>query len=293
MALLAELVASAALNAFPEQSCALAGGASISYREANPSAQGTPVVLLHGIGSNSGSWLAQLKDLGARRLLAWNAPGYESSTALANDIPSAQDYAQRLWAWLDALNINSVHLVGHSLGCIVVASAAALAPNRIASLSLLAPAQGYGTADPATSADKRSARLKLLHTLGAAGMAQARGTALLSPHASDELKAYAVAMMARVNLRGYTQATELLAGADIASDLALWCARPEHTSTQAAKTAIGCGEADTITPPAPCAVLAATFNLPYTQFPHAGHLCALEASAAVNAWLGARFSHHD
>ena len=289
MALLAELAASAALNAFPEQSCALAGGACISYREANPSALGTPVVLLHGIGSNSGSWLAQLKDLGVRRLLAWNAPGYESSTAFDNDIPSAQDYALRLWAWLDALNISTVHLVGHSLGCIVAASAAALAPHRVASLSLLAPAQGYGTADSATRADKRGARLKLLHTLGAAGMAQARGAALLSPQASDDLKAYAVAMMARVNLRGYTQATELLAGADIASDLAVWCAVPD----QAARCAIACGDADPITPPAQCAALAAKFNLPFTQFPHSGHLCALEASAAVNTWLLARFSNHD
>ena len=289
MSLLAELAD------FPQQLCDLGGGAVVSYRAANPAAKGVPVVLLHGIGSNSGSWLAQLQDgLRGRRLLAWNAPGYEASTAFEADAPTAQAYAQCLWAWLDALNITKAHLIGHSLGCIIVARAAVVAPHRVASLSLLSPAQGYGTADADTRTSKRNARLKLINTLGAAGMAQARGAALLSSSATNDLKDYAIAMMARVNVRGYTQATELLANADIASDLATWCALPAHLAHASfSNIAIACGELDTITPAAQCAALASNHGIAFTSVANAGHLVALEASAAVNSWLVKQLSNHE
>ena len=63
-------------------------------------------VLLHGIGSASGSWQAQLdwaQDRSDVGLLAWDAPGYGSSSPVAPAQPQAEDYAQRLWSWLDGL----------------------------------------------------------------------------------------------------------------------------------------------------------------------------------------------
>lgn len=104
-------------------------GGFIRYRELiGVRTQLIPVVLLHGIGSASGSWLHQLQDASLGRVLAWDAPGYADSSPLKLAEPAAADYAQVLWAWLDALQINEVHLVGHSLGCIMAASAARLHP---------------------------------------------------------------------------------------------------------------------------------------------------------------------
>ena len=50
---------------------------------------------------------------------------------------------RRSIGFLDALGISRAHLVGHSLGGAVVAAAAQAAPEKVASLTLLAPA-GYG-----------------------------------------------------------------------------------------------------------------------------------------------------
>jgi pimeloyl-ACP methyl ester carboxylesterase len=131
----------------------------VAYRSAGT--EGQPLwVLLHGIGSASGSWLAQLQaaqGLGVR-ILAWDAPGYGQSTPVQPDQPKASDYAARLWAWLDALGSGPVHLVGHSLGCLMASAAAQAQPERVKHLWLLAPAAGYGLADPQVRARKLQER---------------------------------------------------------------------------------------------------------------------------------------
>jgi pimeloyl-ACP methyl ester carboxylesterase len=235
------------------------------------------VVLLHGIGSNSGSWLAQLAHgLGAGRVLAWNAPGYGESSAVAPLRPAAQVYAVKLWEWLDVLGINNVHLVGHSLGCIMAARATVLAPQRVSRLTLLSPAQGYASATEVDREQKRSDRLNTLATLGVQGMAEKRGSAMLSSNATAQQKATVQALMGSINVAGYTQAVHLLMDADIGNDLA---AVPQ------VNTRVACGTADTITPPAGCAALAARFKLPYADIADAGHAIAVEAPDAVNEFL--------
>ena len=93
------------LNTYPVMDTTLPDGAVITFRQARGTGAGT-VVLLHGIGSNSGSWLAQLAHgLNAGRVLAWDAPGYGCSTAVTPLRPAAHDYAARLWQWLDVLGV--------------------------------------------------------------------------------------------------------------------------------------------------------------------------------------------
>ena len=86
----------------------------IAYRRAGQGAAGSaPLVLLHGIGSASASWLRQLQGLSKQfSVLAWNAPGYSESVALPALKPAAADYATHIWAWLDALDLAKVTLVG-------------------------------------------------------------------------------------------------------------------------------------------------------------------------------------
>lgn len=264
------------LSPYPVMETALTDGAVITFRQSRGTGAGT-VVLLHGIGSNSASWTAQLAHgLGAGRVLAWNAPGYGCSTAVAPLRPSAHGCAVRLWQWLDALGIKDVQLVGHSLGCIVAARAAVMQPQRVSRLTLLSPAQGYATANEADREAKRAQRLDTLNTLGAQGMADTRSSAMLSSSATPAQREAVRSLMAQVNPAGYTQAVHLLMDADIAADLAL---------IKTIKTRIACGTADTITPPAACAALAARFNLPYSDIAGAGHAVAIEAPDAVNAFL--------
>ena len=45
------------------------------------------------------------------QLLAWDAPGYGQSDRLEQPQPQAEAYAQRLWAWLDALHPGTAGVV--------------------------------------------------------------------------------------------------------------------------------------------------------------------------------------
>lgn len=260
------------LAAFPQRVAETPLG-RVSYRRAG---SGAPLVLLHGIGSGSGSWLRQLQGLsGHHAVLAWNAPGYGDSTHLPQEAPAAADYAARVWAWLDALGIGQVHLVGHSLGALMAGTAARLAPARVARLTLLAPAGGYGRAEAEVRAAKLRDRLANLDTLGPAGMAEKRGAAMLSPQAGTEEIAFIKDIMTQVNPTGYAQAARMLCNGDLAGDLAaLSC-----------PVVVASGSMDGITPPAACRAVAAAARTALLDLGPVGHACPLEAAAAVNHLL--------
>ena len=277
----------------PTQGVALPFQGFIRYRELNgvrphlipehglTKADLTPFVLLHGIGSGSGSWLEQLTDTRLGRVLAWDAPGYADSTPLKMAEPQAADYAQVMWAWLDVLQIKEVHLVGHSLGCIMAASAARLQSARVKSLTLLSPAQGYGLASVSVQQKKRDDRLQAMRELGLQKMAEQRAPRLLSAQATPSQIALATQMMSRLNEGGYAQATSMLSIADIRADLHAF------KSTSAAPVQIACGDQDVITPPAACHDLVQNISVPYTDLPGAGHLCAMQAPQEISNILQA------
>ncbi|MGE0348438.1 alpha/beta fold hydrolase [Hydrogenophaga sp.] len=267
-----------ALALHPLRSVALADGARVSFRDAGAAPEATHV-LLHGIGSASGSWVRQLDAARGQvlRVLAWDAPGYGGSDAVDSDWPRADAYAERLWAWLDALDVQApVTLVGHSLGALMAARTAAKAPQRVRRLVLLSPAAGYGDAEAAVRDKKLQDRLATLERLGPQGMAQARAAAMLSPGAAPELVEAVRDSMSQVIPAGYTQAARLLAHGQIATDLAqLNC-----------PVAVASGSADTITTPAACQAVAQAAGVAWNDLGPVGHACPLEAPGQVNALLG-------
>lgn len=250
-------------------------GAQIAYRHARPAAGAstTPIVLLHGIGSASASWLRQLQHCGRlRSVLAWNAPGYSESSALPMMAPAAGDYARSMWAWLDALGIGEVTLVAHSLGALMAAAATRSAPQRVRHLVLLAPALGYATAAPEVRRAKLNDRLRKLETLGPQGMADTRGAALLSGNAAPEQIEFIKTVMAQIEPHGYAQAARMLSGGNLAADLAaITC-----------PITVASGSADAITPPAGCQLAAKAARTPWIDLGAVGHACPLEAAELVN-----------
>ncbi|MES2189706.1 MAG: alpha/beta hydrolase [Pseudomonadota bacterium] len=252
----------------------------VEFRQAGNGLHGVTHVLLHGIGSGSGSWLMQLEAAAiteGARVLAWEAPGYGHSSPVLPDVPDAGDYASRLWAWLDAMGVTQpVTLVGHSLGALMAARAAVQRPEQIKRLVLLSPAQGYARASEEERAKKLGDRLNNLNTLGVQGMAQKRGAAMLSPNADAQRVAYVQSIMAQVHPAGYTQASHLLVGGDLLTDVAqVRC-----------PMAVGSGRADTITPMAGCQKVAEVAGVTWTDLGDAGHACAVDAAAGVNELLG-------
>lgn len=101
-----------------------------------------PVVLLHGFGASHVVWEPVIERLaGRRRTLAYDLPGHGGS--LAATPGGAGTAARAVLADLAARDIARAHLVGHSMGGAAAALAALAEPDRIASLTLLAPG-GFG-----------------------------------------------------------------------------------------------------------------------------------------------------
>jgi len=267
----------ARLARYPARQSSLASQRVVSYREVNRAGHDAlPLVLLHGIGSGAASWVQQFDALGAaRRVLAWDAPGYGASTPVAAPSPAARDYAAVLKEWLDTLGIERCVLVGHSLGAIIAGAFAVAEPRRLTGLLLLSPAGGYGAASAQVRDAKRDQRLAMLNELGPQGLAETRSANMLSAHASDEARAWVRWNMSRVIPHGYAQATHLLANADLASDLAHYHGR----------VGVAVGADDTITTPAACEKIAQAARTPLQVVPCSGHAGYIEAPAAYTALI--------
>ena len=246
---------------------------TVAYREAG---SGPTLALLHGIGSSSDSWIRQLDGLAGRfRVLAWNAPGYQGSDALPAESPTAREYGERVLAWLDALGADGFVLAGQSLGALMATAATLLAPQRVRRLILLAPAGGYGDADPAIRQGRLAERLDALARLGPAGLAEKRGAAMVSPTASAEERDLVRAAMAQIVPHGYAQAARMLNQGRLAADLAgVTC-----------PIRVASGSADAITPPPACDLIARAARTERLDLGPVGHTCQLEASARVNRLL--------
>ncbi len=102
--------------------------------------EGPPVVMLHGFGGDLNNWMFNQPMLAAdRTTYALDLPGHGQS---AKDVGGGTVDALTLSviAWLDALDIDRAHLVGHSMGGAVALNLALNEPHRVASLTLVAPA---------------------------------------------------------------------------------------------------------------------------------------------------------
>lgn len=240
----------------------------ISYREAGA---GPALVLLHGIGSSSASWLFQLESLAGYRLVAWDAPGYGASRFLSVAEPQPADYAQALHEFLERLLLKDVVLVGNSLGCLMAGAYAAAHPERVRSMVLLGPAGGYGGL--ADREAKLAERLRQLDELGPEGLAEQRSPTLVakgSPPVALELVRWS---QRRILPQGFRQAVYCLAQGRLGADARRY----------GKKVLVACGSEDIITPEAGCKAIARAFPRgEYRTLDGIGHAPHVEAPERIN-----------
>lgn len=251
---------------------------TISYLEKGPVAnQGTPLVLLHGIGSAARSFAAQLDGLSSYwRVVAWDAPGYGQSDALPMAHPTAADYAVALEGFLAERGIADFHLLGHSLGCLMAASFAARHPGRVLSLTLCSIAGGHANLPAAERQKMLDQRLQDVADLGPRGMAEKRAPRLLGPAAPAGALAKLVDTMGSVRPGGYAQAARMLSTGDVAADIAKL---PAGLPGQ-----VIFGDGDVITPPARNRDIAAKWpGAAVHVIAGAGHALYLEHPEAFNS----------
>jgi pimeloyl-ACP methyl ester carboxylesterase len=102
------------------------------------------VVCLHGLGSNKASFFETISALTPEHTVhALDLPGFGSSAKPARAPYDAAWFAETVLSYLDAMAIDRAHVVGNSMGGRVALELALARPERIASLSLLAPAVAF------------------------------------------------------------------------------------------------------------------------------------------------------
>jgi 3-oxoadipate enol-lactonase len=245
----------------------------------------TPILFLHGVGSDKSVWHPQLVHFGrARRALAIDYPGYGESHALDGAV--RDDFARAALAVLDALEIERAHVCGLSLGGVVAIAMHALAPERCASLVLADTfadhPEGQAIYDRSIAASRTMTMRKL---------AEARTPALLGGSASEKIKTEVVETMARIDPAAFRQGAQ-----------AVWLAdQQERAAAIAVPTLVLVGDEDSVTPPALSQALADLTGTKAGKRPSvtlqtiasAGHLPNLEQPAAFNRAVDAFISTVD
>jgi 3-oxoadipate enol-lactonase len=98
---------------------------------------GAPLVLLHGAGSSAYEFEHVMGPLARNfRVIGWDMPGHGDSDPLTRDL-TIVDYADALGAMICGLELRRPHLVGTSIGALIVAARAGSVDADVASLSLV------------------------------------------------------------------------------------------------------------------------------------------------------------
>jgi pimeloyl-ACP methyl ester carboxylesterase len=122
------------LTGIHEETCNLAGVAMHYYCAGR---RGTPVVLIHGLGSSAETWAAVVPMLSKEFLVyAPDLPGF-GKTPLAPEGTNISTHVLYLKRFLDALGYPRVTLVGNSLGGWIATRFAVEHPERVERLYLL------------------------------------------------------------------------------------------------------------------------------------------------------------
>ena len=193
------------------------------------SGDGTPIVFLHGVGSDKSVWRPQLDHFGkTRRALAFDYPGYGESEP--DPDATRDDFASAMLAAMDALSIGRAHICGLSLGGVVAIALHSAARDRCASLIL---ADSFAVHPQGQAIYERG----VAASVDMRGLAEARIGALL---VSEEPRAGAIETMARIDPEAYRTGAR-----------AVWLAdQRERAAAIRIPTLVICGDEDAITPPA-------------------------------------------
>ncbi|WP_114814401.1 alpha/beta fold hydrolase [Paraburkholderia kururiensis] len=115
----------------------LAAGTRYSLYPSQAAMAGETVVLIHGVGMNHSVWAPQIDALTQHyQVVAYDMLGHGESR-LPTATPTLGEYAAQLEGLLDALQVERVHVVGHSMGALVSLEFALLHPQRTLSVAAL------------------------------------------------------------------------------------------------------------------------------------------------------------
>jgi 4,5:9,10-diseco-3-hydroxy-5,9,17-trioxoandrosta-1(10),2-diene-4-oate hydrolase len=122
-----------------------AAGSRVHYREAGA---GRPLLLVHGLGQSSTTWLRTMESFArTRRVIVPDLPGFGTSAAPDSARLDPQYYADAIDEIVETLDLGPLDVVGHSAGGLEVLLAALASPARFERIVLVDPAGFTPTPD--------------------------------------------------------------------------------------------------------------------------------------------------
>lgn len=117
----------------------LSPSVSLNFRDEG---EGTPVLMVHGVGSDLESWDGVIQNLSdQRRYIRFDLRGHGQSKRTSGPY-SLTDFAEDAIAMLDHLGIERAAIVGFSLGGLVAQAIALNFPDRVKCVSLISTVAG-------------------------------------------------------------------------------------------------------------------------------------------------------
>ena len=232
----------------------------------------TPIIFLHGVGSDKSVWAPQIEHFSqSRRSAALDYPGYGESEFIPH--ATRDDFARSMLAAMDSLGIAKAHICGLSLGGVIAIAIHAISPERCASLVL---ADTFAVHPDGTGIHDRS--IEASRSIGMRALAEARAGTLLGCEAADDIREQVIATMSRIEPAAYALGAE-----------AVWLAdQSDRVAAIGVPTLIIVGAEDRITPPELSQELAAM--IPEAQLElidGAGHLANIEKPNDFNRAIAA------
>jgi 3-oxoadipate enol-lactonase/4-carboxymuconolactone decarboxylase len=254
-------------------------GTHLHYRsDGNP--RGTPLVLIHSLGTDLRLWDDLVPRLDATlRLVRLDLRGHGLSADPAEEL-SLADLSADLAALLDHLEIDRAVLLGISIGGLIALDFALRNQARVRSLILVDTAARIGTAE------LWQTRMDTLRVYGMAHLADSILARWFAPDFPARCPAQFQGLrtlLIRNSVAGYTAACAALRDADLRAEV----------SQIKAPALVLCGAQDAATPPEVVQELAGSLpNAGFAVIPDAGHTAPVEQPQVmadqINAFLRAR-----
>jgi 3-oxoadipate enol-lactonase len=244
-------------------------GYDIGYVQAGGGAA-TPIVFLHGVGSNKSVWHPQLEHFGqTRRAIAFDYPGYGDSDPAPSGT-TRDDYASAIISAMHELGVDRAHICGLSLGGVVAIAMHHADSDRCGSLIL---ADTFAVHPNGPAIYERS----IEGSRDLRAMAEARVDVLLAQPADPDIRREVVETMARIDPAAYRIGAE-----------AVWLAdQRDRAEAICVPTLVLVGDQDLVTPPDLSNELVDLIpNARLQVIAGAGHLGNIEKLAAFNDAVG-------
>lgn len=115
------------------------------YLEANANEGKPTVVLLHGFAAEKDNWVRMVRSMDNYHIVAPDLPGHGESSFSTDDYYGFDQQSLRVAEFIDAMGLESFHIVGNSMGGAIAALYTYRHPSKVKSLTLMDAVGFYGS----------------------------------------------------------------------------------------------------------------------------------------------------